>query len=264
MAGRWDKGCVSGTGHSAPGPWEPKAPRPSPGGLPWCRRPAGRRAAGTAPHLPAASWGPRPFPEARAAQEASPRQQDSLAPQPRAPTAGGGAGHAVSLARPAASSSQGPVCLNLPGPESPSGQALRDTGPPPALALLLGGLRSPACPPKPLLPNHSPFGGTGRSGRREEPGGTRAAYPPHGHHPPPKPGCPCSDPRLGAPPTPATRALRSGRHFPGRLTEGPTLPPCHPSGYPRALSPPPGSFPGDLPTRNPLALNSGYFRVQEL
>lgn len=53
-------------------------------------------------------------------------------PKPGAPIgeqqAGGGTQHAVSLAEQAASSPQGPVCPDFPGPEAPSDQALLGTG----------------------------------------------------------------------------------------------------------------------------------------
>lgn len=53
-------------------------------------------------------------------------------PKPWAPTggqqAGGGTRHTVSLAERAASSPQGPVCPDFPGPEAPSDQALLGTG----------------------------------------------------------------------------------------------------------------------------------------
>lgn len=130
--------------HSAPGPGTqgtlPASPTPVPTPTPHCtglrdlpcwRRTVGKRAAGTSPIT---SWQPAgpPGPFLRPGQlRRSPSERAALLSRPWAPTGGqrvgGSTRHAVSLARRAASSSQGPIYPHSPGPEVPSGQAPPDT-----------------------------------------------------------------------------------------------------------------------------------------
>lgn len=121
--------------HSAPGPANPRHP-PRPPHTSRRNFLAGkglweRRRWTPAPSPPGNQLEPRVLSRGQGSSGAPPPQKAALLPRPWAPAGrrgGGGTGHTVSLARRAASSSQGPVCPASPGLEAPSDQSPLGTG----------------------------------------------------------------------------------------------------------------------------------------